>query len=352
MENRKRQANIELLRIISMLMVIFWHFMVHGERLSDQEKIFTDIFLFEWVMETFCIICVNLYVMISGYFLVDSKFNLRKLIMLLLEVWFYSAGFFLISVAMGGAKLSLDEIAHAFFPVLTRQYWFVSVYVALYVLFPFMNIAIRNVTKKQHFLLIGILVLLFAIFPNSMLAFGGGMSINWFITLYFIAAYLKKYYCIGSHKSKISLTYFAGIVLLFISRLFTEYFYKYNTILVLACSVTFMMMFINLQINNKILEHMILVVSPLTFGIYLIHDNNYIRDFLWGLVSERKYLDSWISPLYLVGITVLIFVICGILDKIRIESFKILKINELISKILKWIEKKCEKKIGVSNILK
>jgi surface polysaccharide O-acyltransferase-like enzyme len=70
--NKKiRRANLELLRCLAMMMVIVLHFLGKGELLGDLTD--SDLSLtgaVAWFLEALCIVAVNVYMLISGFFFV------------------------------------------------------------------------------------------------------------------------------------------------------------------------------------------------------------------------------------------------------------------------------------------
>ena len=74
-EKPARNAAFELLRIIAMLFIIAHHFYVHGgfSSISPTNKALMTFFEFGGKFG------VAIFVMISGYFLVNSKFKIKKL---------------------------------------------------------------------------------------------------------------------------------------------------------------------------------------------------------------------------------------------------------------------------------
>lgn len=87
--NNNRNLGIEALRVISMFMVIFLHILNHGIDYPKLEPFSFNWFL-GWFIEALCYCAVNIYAMISGYVMVNSKPKLSRLIILWLEVLFYS----------------------------------------------------------------------------------------------------------------------------------------------------------------------------------------------------------------------------------------------------------------------
>ncbi len=79
MKKKDRQMNYELLRIIAMLMIVCLHYLSKGGALGDPKQELTTNGYLAWLIEAFCLVAVNVYVLISGYFGVDSQnFTIRK----------------------------------------------------------------------------------------------------------------------------------------------------------------------------------------------------------------------------------------------------------------------------------
>lgn len=74
---KKRNEGIELLRIISMIMILILHYLGHGGIL-DNLSANNFYYYIAWTLEGICFVAVNIYVLITGYFLCTSKANLKK----------------------------------------------------------------------------------------------------------------------------------------------------------------------------------------------------------------------------------------------------------------------------------
>ncbi len=137
---KSRNTSLDSLRIISMLMIVILHVNSHGGVLNNISYVNTTIArLFEY----FCVCAVNIFILISGYFLVDSKFKLSRLIKLLLQVWFYSWVINIIMVLAGNATLSAKELISIAFPISYKEYWFITAYIIMYLLSPALNRLIK-----------------------------------------------------------------------------------------------------------------------------------------------------------------------------------------------------------------
>ncbi|MCR4618522.1 MAG: acyltransferase family protein, partial [Lachnospiraceae bacterium] len=143
---------MELLRIISMIMVT----MLHALAKSDLLPTFVMDVSFNgwvaWILEVLSIGAVNIFMLISGYFLVNSEFKLKRLIELIFQTFFYSAVPFVVFLASG--KLDPEEkgiyqLLNNFLPIHMDTYWFITAYVVVYMLSPVITKGLKAVTKKQ-----------------------------------------------------------------------------------------------------------------------------------------------------------------------------------------------------------
>ena len=90
MKGKARQANIELLRIIAMIMVVALHYLVKGGAAVSLADNFAAINIVLWLIKAICIVAVNVYVLISGYFLLEAKWKISRLVNLWIQVIFSS----------------------------------------------------------------------------------------------------------------------------------------------------------------------------------------------------------------------------------------------------------------------
>lgn len=132
----KRNPNIELLRIISMMMVLVLH-CLSGGALDYRSGIQLYVY---WWLEALAIVAVDIFVLISGYFLVESKFKVKNIFKVAISgVWIYSVFFTFITMKIDAQGISWSTLFNACVPILTKKYWFVNSYVLMYILSPFIN---------------------------------------------------------------------------------------------------------------------------------------------------------------------------------------------------------------------
>lgn len=346
----KRLTNIELLRIISMLMILSLHLLVFSGLLTTYNN-FSIRSLFVWTLESICFVAVNCYVLISGYFLVDSNFNYKKICKLWITVFFYSTSIYIILLFTKKIDLTMKSAISSIFPISLGNYWFATTYIVLYILSPFLNLLIHSLNKKQYQHLLILIVSIFSIWATfipqgNTINYGGSYSISWFICLYFIAGYLKIFYKNNSIKnyiyllgyvflSCINVLLYFGLTKLNSSFIRPDFLYNYYSITITLASICLFLFFKNIKIKNAFFNKLIYFFAPTTFGIYLIHENSNIRQLLWSKFYFIADTNIMIMILLIMIVPFILFFIFAIIDKIRILIFKLFENLRKTNKLLK-----------------
>ena len=341
---KKRDANIELLRIVAMLMIITLHFNYRSNALLVLGEPASNVQIFATVLEAIAITGVNVYVLISGYYLSSSKVKFSKILLLILQVYFYTL---LISGAMmfvGAYSVKpedkLDRALRYLFPISSEHYWFVTAYVIMYVLAPVMNAAVNTLKRKQlKTVIIGLLT--WFCFINSIVPakFGTdrmGYDFGWFICLYLIAAYIRKYNIVLFRDAKKSaLVYLISVVVI---AAFSLVFYKinfdtgnfnyyaevpchYNFFFALTGALGLFSVFRFMRLKENLLAEVIRIIAPYTLGVYLLHMHFEIADrwveWIEQIIGETP-LDNVLTFFIHLVVSVLIVFFAGIfVDWIR-----------------------------------
>lgn len=324
-----RQSNIELLRVISMFMVLLGHYYV----ISGFSDI--DIISFNWIgmqfLGAWSKVAVDIFVIITGYFLVNQTFRWKKVLKLLSCTYFWGIIVLLLGFALG-LSIKTDYIYKSLFP-LTPLNWFARSYLLLYISIPLFNKIINSVSKARLGQIIIALTTIFYTVPTLISTFisGGGYLTSYFTfgIMYMIGAYIRKY---GDAKlDKISI--YAGIVSIILilasilwndihmhEGLYIMYLaHKGNSVVGLLAAIGIFTIFKNIKISYN---PFINTVASTTFAVYLIHNNPIISNWLWNsMVSSKDYFESPFFLLHMLGITLLIFAVCSILEWLRLKAF-------------------------------
>ena len=361
-EKSERDSKLELLRIVAMMLIVSHHYALHGFEFRNLDfnlnKLLLDFLILGGK------IGVNLFILISSYYLIDSKITLKKIIKLVIKVKIYAILFFMIFWSID-EMVTIKNIIFSLFPILYSLYWFISAYIIFYMISPILNIILKNMEKNNIKKLILVSILVYSIFSHGM---GGKLFysvIIWFSILYIMVYYIKIYIKIELINNSI-LKYVSTItyILLFFSVLFFEvlgkdnlifknnsiYFILENSVLSLIFSISIFLIFLKkTSFKNKIVNY----IATGTLGIYLVHENVFMRPFLYNnILNNSEYINKGAAIFLLHSIISIIFIfffsLC--IDKIlnsviyRVLNLKILeKIEENINKIIEIINKSLEK---------
>ncbi len=346
---KERDGRFEILRILAMFMIITMHYLGNGFLLNPLSTDKTPANIGFWAVEALCFASVNVYVMISGYYSVDTRFSLRKFIKLWCEILFYSVFIGLICFATGIESFeehaNLYELQYLVFPVSNGHYWFATAYMMLMLIAPFLGRGFKALNKLQHgFILIVLLVftcVFKSIFPMHMLGLEDhGCSLQWFITLYVLAAYIRLYglpFCKTKAGSALSYVCYALLVVPCIIVMYglesgdlkgihfgnaSLLVDDYNHLLVLLSSIGLFMFFVHMKPIKGKAAAVISKISACTFGVYLIHAHLYLENEwpVWFNVFAPRHA---LRPVHLIATVLVIFVACCIIDLIRQIIFNV-----------------------------
>lgn len=351
----ERNLNFELLRIIAMFMVVMLHVNSFGGLLYEYKP---DLYPFPFLISNFfeylCIIAVNLYVLISGYFLSgkSSPFKLEKALKLIFITVFWSWIIGGLSCLFLEANVN-DFLFNGIFPIMSSRYWFVTDYIILYMLSPFYNIVLQSLNKTQHLWLLSILLFFFSVvqFLWEPVELSKGYSLYWFSYLYVQASFIRKYNVKFSFK--ILLLLWGGILLFqLIGTYFTKLYgfnyinsrvfnLNYNSLFILVSSTCCFLLFKSLTIKRG--KKIICLLSSLTLGVYLIHINPATKFWLFKELLPIKSFAGTQAYNVLAALllfTIIIFSVSCIFEYMRIQLFNLFKIDSKVENLSSFIEKK------------
>lgn len=336
MERAKRNLNLDLLRIVCMLMVVCLHACNHGGLLDSVQPGTANYFVSN-IIFAFCLLAVNCFVMLSGYFLCTSSFKLKKLV----QVWgtaiFYSLAIYFVLVLAGLEQLSIKEVIKHCMVLTLNRYWFITAYLLMFMVFPFLNCAIKAMNKKTHLMCCCALLFIFSFLHNLVYIsdFGGiegGYSFLWFCILYIVAAYFRLYV---PERIKRQRAMLPGYILaslaicgerfvayyvtpyIFGSVKLTSLFYSYNSICVVAATLCLFQFFRGLSVEGKVTNRLIPSVAPLVFAVYLIHEQPALRPHLWEWLNPGQFAESPLAIPYVIACAITIFSVCCVIEWIR-----------------------------------
>lgn len=325
MKQKGRQANFELLRIVAMMMIIALHYLVKGQVAYAFSENDTAVNYVACLVEAFCIVAVNCYVLISGYFCLESEWKPGRIVSLLCQVLFYAIGIEVIGICAGAvdlAQFSVYELIQVVFPVSTEHYWFVTAYLFMYLFAPILGTGIKQLDEKQHRGIMIALVVFFSgiktIVPLPFVTDKFGYDFGWFLCLFVVAAYIRQYGFSWLEQKRHAWSMYIGMSgVIWACAIVTgkmagrvaamEYYqnmlFCYNHLFCLMASVGLFYIFKNMEIRKEAVAGGIIVIAPYTFGVYLMHEHALVRyEWMKWLGVERASDSLLFIPNMLFGI--------------------------------------------------
>ncbi len=334
LQAKVRDSNLELFRIIAMILIVAHHFVVNSGLTASDGPVYSSPLsfnsLFLLVFGAWGKIGINCFVMITGYFMCKSQITLIKFFRLLFEIQFYRILIFLIFFITGYSSFSFRTFVIALLPVYQISLNFTGCFLVFWLFIPFLNILISHLNEKQHFRLILLCVFLYVILGTVKSVTMNYVS--WFIVLYIISSYIRFYPKKSFSNTKLWgwLTFFSVFVsaisvvvgtwlVVKINKNLTYFFVTdSNTILALAVGLCAFMFFKNIDIKyNRVIN----TIASSTFGVLLIHANSdTMRQWLWkDILDVVGHYQYSLMPLYALGSVLAIFIVCVSIDIIRIN---------------------------------
>lgn len=188
---KARNSNIELLRIISMMMIMVLHFLGHSKNVWEG-CISADMLLWN-LNESLCISATAIFVLISGYF--GIRFSFRKLLSLYLQCFIWGLLGYILYVLYTNNPMKITTLFARVLAFTHNKWWFINTYLELMFLAPLLNAAIEYFSKKQHlyFILLFACVTIYMGYCRETGEDVWGTSLSHFLWLYMIARYINKY---------------------------------------------------------------------------------------------------------------------------------------------------------------
>lgn len=336
MVKTRRQSNIELLRIVAMFLVLLVHadfYSLGAPSAADCAHNPLDA-MFRVYFQAISIMCVNIFVGISGWFGIHPTAN--GICNFIFQCLFWIVGIYLVSVATGATNWSIEGLKDCL--LLTKANWFIKAYILLYILSPVMNSFAKHAPRTVFRNVLCAFFVFQSIygwmFPDSTMHLQNGYSTISFIGLYLLMRYIRTYRPDMSLQEKhaelkfiiiapicLTIAYIApplaGISTTALGWYWISYISPYTIIL----TASVILFFSKLQIHSRFINW----VAASSFAVFLAHYNtNVIHHYsnsIRYLYSHHNLAAFWcLTFLLLIGI----FTISTLIDQVRIKLWKTL----------------------------
>lgn len=343
---KERQSNIEALRIVAMIFIVLLHANYFSLGSISQADILSSPFpsFVRMFCEQICIVGVNIFVLISGWFGIRPTF--KGAVSILYQVFFFSLLILLVGIIVGIPIPGLKIIKLFYFG---GHYWFIPAYLCLYTISPILNSYIDSSNRNEALLIILAYFCLEFMYGwlADMAAFNAGYSAMSFIGLYLIARYINKYptrlksikpvFSFGLYLAfSIIPTIIALFGLKYIGHAFSPI--KYCSPFVVLASLFLFLTFQGLQIKSKFINW----IAASVFAVYIIHLNPMIENYFKGIMNTAfQTLSGALYCLFSIGVAISLCLVCAIPDQLRLVSWRYIcsfsskKVYPIIERIYK-----------------
>ena len=339
MSETKRQRNsvIELLRILCILMVIAGHYYAHGIAYAMAPfgpETYSLRILAMQLISFGADIANDLFVIITGYYMINSVMKGKRILKLFGEMLFYAWLIVLIFHITDLKTLTGEGLKNALLPFWSGENWFVTCYLLLCLIVPFLNPFLKNLEQKSFVKLLALLFVIRFVTPllDTKTFWSTSHGFEQFIFLYMIGAYIKLHgfqtkflqnkwcwrgifiilaalwFAISAGTGIKGLTYQSTELIGNVTKYFPIFSILISSaLLVVALGIKpFYCKFINL-------------ISGSVLAVYLIHDNPLVREFIWWTISPNiNQIGSNHIFIHLLQKVLAVFVVCILIDQCRL----------------------------------
>ena len=313
----KRNSSVELLRIIAMFFVLICHAVLGTQHLPTGMEIRENIFysLGSISISSIAITGVDVFVLISGWF--GINFKLKSVLKIVFETLFLLILIYTCVLLLGIDTFSIDGVRLCL--ALTHQYWFIMAYIGLCIFAPILNAFVENCPREvfKRFLILFYVFQTYYCFLTDTVDYYGGYSIVFFCGLYLTARYFRLYtpqfmskksrlLLVGTFASIVVISTFSLVVLGHPAKMF-----RYDNPLVIVLSLSLLYIFVNIN-----------WLASSCLSVYIIHYNPYVFRHFQLIIQNLMESDGMLYALKLAAFLSLVFLVCVLVDQIRIFIWK------------------------------
>ena len=355
MVSEQRNYGIDLLRIVAMFMVLLLHIMGWGVLYNTEELSLN--YGISWFVEIASYCAVNCYAIISGYVGYGRKTKYSNLMYIVLCGAFYAIIMTIVGCLVF-PQTTIREAVRSLLHMRTDGWWYLKAYFCAFLFFPHINFLVEKYEKNRLYILCLVMFLFLSVVPtllySDVFKTGIGYSPWWLMLMYYVGTVIKKYNVGASgRKIKYLLLYIVMVLLTFISKIgigfatkkifgeviLSDWLIAYTSPTIVLAAIFLVLYFKRIEFNKYTVET-VKVLTPLTFGVYLVHTQYFSKKWF----ANRFEIFAHMNPLLLIaGVltsAVVIYFLCSLVDYVRQALFEKFRIKKLCEKAEKKLLEK------------
>lgn len=335
---KRRDSNMELYRIVAMLLVMLFH--VCGEIDQIGDRLFPDTLETTHMVNLFftsaTFVCVDMFVLLSGWYGINLKW--KKIQSLVFQVLFYSVLLYVVMMLVfPNISFSPRFLIHV---VIMDDYWFIPVYLMLCLVAPALNPFIKQANHKLLLTVVLAIITMQSIYgwiDTRESGYMEGCSPISFIILYMLGAYLHRFETKFRHISSGRLLSFyfilisvnwgiAVIAKQYHSITLLQIAWQFSSPLIILASACLLLVFSRIDIGyNRVINW----IAASSFAAFLIHCFPLFYDNVYATTVTNIYseLPLYISIPALIAFVLTVYAASILIDQIRIKIYRFVKGN-------------------------
>lgn len=334
-----RNSNFEFLRVIAILMITAYHYVVHGAADIVTMTGGGGILI---VSSLWGKAGVNLFCLLTGYMLVKKdNISYNRLKTIEGQILFYTLLGLLVGFLLG-KHVGWGSLFYSIAPIISGHYWYMTAYVVVFLFSPYLNLLIKNLDKELFGRLLFISYLIWCIIPFFTLREHSGMfwsQLVWFFVMYFTGAYIRTIPTRFSKRFYINALWISNILLILsvvvicwlsgykneLTNYVTYFRWSNSPLIVITCIS--MMRLADMAPKNTV--SWINFFGSLVLGIYLFQENKFFQDICWNDCFNNTIPITMLQQIVHIILSVAcVCVIGGIIEIFRIRIFKFFKLSK------------------------
>ena len=337
-----RNINFDVFRVLAMFLIVIQHYILCGLKQSEVYHYMPmdnlgDIlnYISMEALYILSVVGVDCFVMITGYFLINRlSFRWKGMMNIWIQTFIYGITVSLIV----NNSLGVGNI----FPVAFKRYWFITIYLGLITIAPFLSLIANKLSKKQYQLLLAILLVMTFEYPFGR-HYAGAHSLGLFIFLYLLSGYVRLHGIpswLKKHCGKLAIGFWVCLTIGVVVMNFILVNYcdasgyqlmgDKNSSVIMFLAILVFLWFSKMSLDNHF-TRVLTKLAPYTLAVYLIHQ---------GMINNKEFWIFGIQEKLSVPIMFhclltcfVIFVVCVAIDLFREQIFRIIKIDKVINAI-------------------
>lgn len=374
MGEKKRNTGIDILKILAMVLIVASHVVqtmgTTHPGLSVNDNYFFDLNMATTSPSIFTLDIIryggalgnNVFFVCTAWFLCSkNSLKINKITRLMLENYLISIFVFACVYFLGYFSITQEDRMLSLFPTLLGSNWYVTCYIIIFLLHPYLNSLCSGLDRRQHKSLCMVLVFLYSILgflkPNILFP----SSVITFTNLYIIVSYVKKYspaiFDKNNAKKVLAWSLILNTLLItgvniggvYISALNDKlmYFDTNQNPLFITSAISMFVIFRDISVSSHFVNKIVGKTASVTLYVYIIHENVIMRRYLRPLLFDWIYDEYGYGDLllWMVIVTALLFVVSAVIGLIYTRLFDPL-FNRISNKIASGIDRIKDRVVG------